>query len=234
MMIAVIDDDEFVRDSTRLLLESYGFVVECFESAEQFSAETATSFHCLLLDQNMPGMSGLELIELHRQRQLTIPVLLITGRGSSPIAARAKELGAVYLEKPLQEDVLVREIEKAVMAAKQPSPWRYPAYSLYLRGRDGAVVARRSLSAIDDDEAATLAAVLHEASSDIAGQCELWCGDREIVVPAKVLTAAQVNARLQKLVVDHEIALRDSRWHIAQSRRLLEKIDGWANHTNGI
>jgi CheY-like chemotaxis protein len=231
MMIAVIDDDEFVRDSTRLLLESYGYVVECFESAEQFSAATATSFDCLLLDQNMPGMSGLELIELHRQRQVTIPVLLITGRGNPTVAAHAKDLGVTYLEKPVLEDVLVREIEKAVKGgvAKQPSPWRYPAYLLYLRGHDGAVVARRSFSAFGDDEAATLAAILHEASSDIAAQCELWCGDREIVVPTQILTAAQVNVRLQKLVVDHEIALRDSRWHIAQSRRLLEKIDGWVD-----
>jgi FixJ family two-component response regulator len=115
--IAVIDDDEAVRESIRMLLESYGYVVHLFENAEQFLLETGMRYDCLLVDHNMPGMSGLELIELHRQRRAAIPAILITGRGSPSVATYAAELGAIYLEKPVMEDVLVHEIEKAMAAA---------------------------------------------------------------------------------------------------------------------
>jgi two-component system response regulator DctR len=83
-----------------------------FENAEQFLLETGMRYDCLLVDHNMPGMSGLELIELHRQRRSAVPAILITGRGSPTVAVYAAQLGAVYLEKPVTEDILVREIEK--------------------------------------------------------------------------------------------------------------------------
>lgn len=114
MTIAVIDDDEAVRESMRMLLEAYGYAVHVFENAEQFLLETGTRYDCLLVDHNMPGMSGLELIELHRQRRSATPVIMVTGRGSPSIAVCAAELGAVYLEKPVEEDVLVQEIEKVM------------------------------------------------------------------------------------------------------------------------
>jgi FixJ family two-component response regulator len=112
--IAVIDDDEAVRESTRLLLESYGYTVHLFENAEHFLLATGTRYDCLLVDHNMPGISGLELIELQRRQRPATPAILITGRGSPAIAVCAAEMGAIYLEKPVDEDILVQEIAKVV------------------------------------------------------------------------------------------------------------------------
>ncbi len=92
-------------------------------------------------------------------------------------------------------------------------------------------MVRRSFEAESDDEAAVLAAVLLDAVSDVVERCELWCGNRAIPLPRRTPAMAQLNARLQRLVIDHEIALRDSRPQIAQSRRLIEQIGIWSEIT---
>lgn len=104
---------------------------------------------------------------------------------------------------------------------------QFPIYSFCLREAGNAVVARSRFKVESDEEAAALAAVLFSALSDVVERCELWCGDREIPLPRRTPTAAQLNAHLQKLVIDQEIALRDTRQKIAQSRRLLDQISIW-------
>jgi two-component system response regulator FixJ len=108
--VAVVDDDEAVRDSLRFLLETAGFGVDTFESACQFLSERGKDTpDCLLLDQHMPRVTGLDLLRQLRDRGHRLPVALMTGSPSEDLARRARELGvAEILEKPLAEEALLR------------------------------------------------------------------------------------------------------------------------------
>src|SRR5213080_851089 len=108
-MIAIVDDQHFARESLRDLLESLGYAVSTFDSAEQFLesgrlAETS----CLISDVQMPGLSGLEL-----QSQLAadghhIPVIFMTGFPEQRFRIRARSAGAVgFLSKPFDEGSLI-------------------------------------------------------------------------------------------------------------------------------
>ena len=100
--VAVVDDDEAVRDSTRFLLEVEGYSVATFASAIEFLKAEVGRFLCLLLDQHMPQMTGLELVEQLRSNGIAIPTMLMTGLPSRAIVARADALGIErVLEKPL-------------------------------------------------------------------------------------------------------------------------------------
>lgn len=119
--IFVIDDDKSVRRSLSLYLTAAGYVVETFESAEEFlDRETFTSTGCLVLDVNLEGKSGLEL-----QKKLVIldshlPIIFITGRGNIPMSVDALRNGAVnFLEKPFKEEVLLHSINEALSISKK-------------------------------------------------------------------------------------------------------------------
>ncbi len=111
--VCVIDDDDAVRDSLQLLLESHGYDVHEFASAERFLAHSAGAAPCtvLVVDQHMPGMTGLELLELLRARGHTTPALIITGRIDPEINIRAEKLGITVLQKPLGQGALMASIE---------------------------------------------------------------------------------------------------------------------------
>jgi two-component system response regulator FixJ len=106
--VAIVDDDNAVRDSLGFLLEVMGYHVATFSSGAEFVDTDMQHMACLVLDQHMPQMTGLELAERLRAEGTEIPILLITGLASPAIIARAAELGvARVLEKPLSdEDVL--------------------------------------------------------------------------------------------------------------------------------
>jgi len=100
--ICVIDDDESVCDSLMVLLEAYGLQVLAYASGAEFLAdERHRQAGCLVIDQHMPGMEGLEVITaLHREGNL-VPTVLITGRLDAGIPKRASKLGVIaVLEKP--------------------------------------------------------------------------------------------------------------------------------------
>lgn len=79
--VYVVDDDDAVRDSMRVLLESSGLDVRVYSSAQEFLAHVCKSPKgCLLLDLHMPGMSGVELLEALRMQGSRLPVVIITGR----------------------------------------------------------------------------------------------------------------------------------------------------------
>lgn len=109
-IVAVVDDDEAVRDSLRFLLETAGFDVHTFESACKFLAAGGQDDRlCLLLDQHMPRVTGLDLLRRLRENGRDLPVALMTGSPSPELARRALELGAAeILEKPLTEEDLLR------------------------------------------------------------------------------------------------------------------------------
>jgi FixJ family two-component response regulator len=112
-MIDIIDDDDAVRDSTRALLESYGYEVRDHASAELFLRDVGSKPDCLLVDQHMPGMTGLDLLEHLRSRGDQTPALMMTGRSDPSLEPRASRIGVKLLHKPVPEDQIVHWIEQS-------------------------------------------------------------------------------------------------------------------------
>ena len=117
--VAVIDDDESIRESLPDLLREFGFVVQTFVSAEEYLASgTISKTDCLVLDVGMPGMSGPELQSELSRRKLAIPIVFITGHGDENIRPRVLAAGAVEcLFKPFSETALVNAVRTALRAA---------------------------------------------------------------------------------------------------------------------
>lgn len=116
-LIAVVDDDESVRESLESLMRSVGLRVRVFASAEAFLASGDLGrTECLILDVHMPGMDGFSLRRLLRSAHPEIPVVFVTAHGSeSEARARAVEEGAVdYLLKPLSEDAVLNAVQTAL------------------------------------------------------------------------------------------------------------------------
>ena len=111
--MAIIDDDHAVLHSLKFLLEVIGYPVVTYASAELFldaraNVNGARLPACLIVDQHMPRMTGLDLAEKLRDDGADIPILLITGSPSPAIVARAAQLGVVkVLEKPPEEHDLL-------------------------------------------------------------------------------------------------------------------------------
>jgi RNA polymerase sigma factor (sigma-70 family) len=113
-LIYVVDDDDAFRDSLRWLLESAGYRVAVFPSAERFLASYRPGRNaCLLLDVRMPGLSGIELQAELNRRGDAIPIIFITGHGDVPMAVEAVKMGAYdFIEKPCADDQLLALIER--------------------------------------------------------------------------------------------------------------------------
>jgi two-component system response regulator FixJ len=120
--VAVIDDDQAVLDSLRVLLESEGFDVQTFDRASTFlqrSEDTAAG--CLVTDVRMPEMDGLELLQALAARGPLPPVIVITGHGEVPMAVQAMKLGARdFVEKPFEPRVLLASIRDALARGSRP------------------------------------------------------------------------------------------------------------------
>lgn len=113
--VHVIDDDEAVRDSMRALLESMGMEVSDYPSARDFLlCLDDRPMGCILLDLHMPGMTGLELLDLLRMRGLRVPVVAVSGRIDDALRERVLRAGALaLLEKPVGESTLMSELDRA-------------------------------------------------------------------------------------------------------------------------
>lgn len=119
-LICVVDDDDALRDSLRWLLESGGYRVAVYSTAERFLAQSIPGdSSCLLLDVRMPGLSGLELQQELNRRGETLPVIFITGHGDVPMAVNALKSGAFhFIEKPFNDSQLLELVERAVDASR--------------------------------------------------------------------------------------------------------------------
>jgi len=115
-LVAVIDDDNSVRESSESLIRSAGFAVRVFDSAEQFlGSPDLQKAACLVLDVWMPGMSGPELRRNLLSEGYDVPVIFITAAADEEARARELANGAVaYLTKPFDEEELLSAIERAL------------------------------------------------------------------------------------------------------------------------
>jgi two-component system response regulator FixJ len=111
----IVDDDDDVRESAALLLESAGYTVSTYASGVAFLDELdATIPACILLDIHMPQMDGLEVQRRLIERGVTFPVIVLTGQGDISIAVQAMKHGAFeFLEKPYLNDVLLEAVRDA-------------------------------------------------------------------------------------------------------------------------
>ncbi|HQR51124.1 MAG TPA: response regulator [Methylophilaceae bacterium] len=114
--VFIIDDDEAVRDALALLCDSAGFIVETFDSAQAFLDVCGQYTEgCLVLDLNMPDMSGIELQENLVGRGVALPIIFLSAYGDVPTTARAMKAGAMdFLTKPVAGGVLLTHIREAL------------------------------------------------------------------------------------------------------------------------
>ena len=112
----IVDDDEAVRESLELLLESAGHRVRSFVSGSEFlTAMPSSEDGCLIIDVRMPGIGGLDVQEHLRVESIALPVIVITGHGDVPLAVRAMKAGAVdFVEKPFTEEAILAAVERAL------------------------------------------------------------------------------------------------------------------------
>jgi len=114
--VHIIDDDQEVSQSMKFLVESVGLQARCYASASVFfDSYRDPGPGCLILDLRMPGISGLEALELIVDKQINEPVIVVAGHGDVPAAVRALKLGAVdFIEKPCNDHLLIQKINHAI------------------------------------------------------------------------------------------------------------------------
>ena len=115
-IVAIVDDDPSIREGVGSLLRSAGWKVETFASAEEFLARrSVVEPSCVVLDLQLPELSGLDLQTRMAQINVEIPIVFITGHGSIPASVQAIKAGAIeFLTKPFDEQQLFRAIREAM------------------------------------------------------------------------------------------------------------------------
>ena len=115
-LISVVDDDESIRRTTSLLIESFGFRAAAFESAESFlRSAQAQETSCLIVDVQMPGMNGLQLQSHLAAAGYRIPIIFVTAHDNQESRRRALQAGAVaFLGKPFSDELLLQTIRSAL------------------------------------------------------------------------------------------------------------------------
>ncbi len=120
--VLIIDDDASMRKALERLLRTMGYRTRTFSSAQEFLATDFPpgSVGCIVLDVKMPGMSGTDLQEELKKRDLPFPIVFITGHGTIPMSVQAMKHGAVdFLEKPFDDHALVQAISRAMEKGRQ-------------------------------------------------------------------------------------------------------------------
>ena len=114
-LVIVVDDDGAVRNSLKFSLEIEGFAVRTYSDGNELLSGTdlATS-RCLIVDHNLPGMTGLEAIARLRERHVLVPAILITTHPSAAVTERAAKAAVPIVEKPFLEDALLNQIQAAL------------------------------------------------------------------------------------------------------------------------
>lgn len=124
MTIVIVDDDEAVSQAMGRLVRSHGMRAEVFTSSEDFMskvyAKSGLAADCLILDEQMPGLTGLQVQAALRQLNIHLPVVFITAHEDPAIREKAMAAGAAaFLHKPFRDKELVRALGKAINFPQQ-------------------------------------------------------------------------------------------------------------------
>jgi len=125
-IVFVVDDDPLVRASVADVLDSAGFAVRAFESATEFVQSQRPDLPaCLILDVELPGLSGLDLQAELANSGVEMPIIFLTGHGDIPMSVRAMKRGAVeFLTKPFRTQELLDAVEEALRRDSETSELR--------------------------------------------------------------------------------------------------------------
>jgi DNA-binding NtrC family response regulator len=120
-LVFVVDDDLSVRESLRNLIRSAGLSVQTFSSAQEFLAsQRPQAASCLVLDVQLPGLSGLDLQQELAKANIQIPIIFLTGHGDIPMSVRAIKAGALeFLTKPFVDEDLLEAIQQGIIRDKR-------------------------------------------------------------------------------------------------------------------
>src|ERR1700746_79207 len=115
-LVCIIDDELSVRESLSDLLESMGLKAQAFVSADEFlTTSSSEAPSCLVLDIQLPGISGLDLQQQLRNGDTQIPIVFMTGYGDIPTSVRAMKAGAIeFLTKPFRDQDLLSAVNQAI------------------------------------------------------------------------------------------------------------------------
>ena len=115
-IVGIVEDDESVRRSLCLLIESLGVVVRSYATGQQFLADPQCGdCDCLVLDVRMPGLSGLEVQVRLKERGIRLPTIFMSGYGDVPMAVQAMRNGALdFLQKPVNDQALLDKVQQAI------------------------------------------------------------------------------------------------------------------------
>jgi FixJ family two-component response regulator len=115
-LVAIVDDDELMRDALRGLLKAVGLPAQEFASAEEFlDSGRQDQTACLIADIRMPGISGLELQAKLNADRCRIPIIFITAHGDEKMRMQAMRAGAVeFLAKPFDDEALLDSVRAAL------------------------------------------------------------------------------------------------------------------------
>ena len=116
-IIAVVDDDEDVRDSTAILMESYEWDIRLYESSTEFLTDVANGNEpdCALIDLHLPKINGVEVMEEQYSQNIQIPIIIMTVLVDHQLVSRAEDLGATILHKPAISQKLIETIQDIFM-----------------------------------------------------------------------------------------------------------------------
>ena len=113
--VIIVDDDAAVLGALKFALEFEGFAVRAYPTAEDTLDDAGlTDCACFIIDQKLPGLSGLELVAALRKRQIAAPAILITSHPAVMLQERAARAGVPIVEKPLLGNVLLDRVRDAV------------------------------------------------------------------------------------------------------------------------
>ena len=128
--VFVVDDDASIRESLSDLLQSLGFNVQAFASAQAFLNNPHRDLaSCLILDVQLPDLNGLELQSELAKSNVQIPIIFITGHGDIPMTVRAMKAGAVeFLSKPFSDEVLLNAVEQTIKSSETGRFKKGPAH----------------------------------------------------------------------------------------------------------
>lgn len=120
--VYIVDDDFAMRDSLEMLLASQDYEVRLFRDGNEFlQAAPFLPFGILIVDLQMPGMDGLELLDRLKARKISFPVVVITGFGNITVAVKAMRAGAIdFVEKPFSEKTIFASMELAFASGNAP------------------------------------------------------------------------------------------------------------------